>query len=457
MNMDFNLNLTQEQKLIMTQQMQLSIKLLQMSSYELAEHIEREVQENPVLEMDYSGANNIESTDGKADYKEIIKYLDTDAYSHRTYEKSDDEEISPLNFVSEKKSLKDYLKDQLIDISEKDYKKSLCYYIIENLDERGYLDCSIDEISKEFNIDDSFVIEALEIVQSLEPDGIAARDLKECLKIQLRKKGYNIPVIYNMIDSFLEDLADNKYVNIAKALNIEPKEAQNYGDIIKSLEPKPSRGFYTGDEVRFISPDAYIKNINGEYLIIMNEGSLPKLNINSIYKEIIENENDKLAVDYVKEKINSAMFLIKSIEHRKSTLYKVLEKIIEFQKDYLDNGAKYLKPMTLKDISESINMHESTVSRAVKDKYIGTSRGIVRIKDLFTTGISSNGNLEDVSTKLIKEKIKELIDKEDKRKPLSDQNLCDMLNKDDMNISRRTVAKYREEMNIKSSSKRKRL
>lgn len=456
MNLDFSLNLTQEQKLVMTQQMQLSVKLLQMSSFELEQYIGKEIQENPVLDAKDAPSDGTSKED-EIDYKQLIKYLEFDNYAHHNnYVKDDQEEVSPFAFISEKKSLKEYLKEQIRDTSESDYIKSICFYIIENIDSRGYLDISDGEIMNEINISKELEAHAVKIVQSLEPYGVGARNLKECLKIQIQKKGIEDNNIYKIIDEYLELIAENKYSNIAKELNIDVKQAQKYGDIIKLLEPKPSRGFYTGEETKYIAPDAYIRKIDDRYYIIMNDDLLPKLSINTMYKDIINDEGDKDAVDYVKEKLNSAMFLIKSIQHRKSTIYRVLEKILELQRDYFDYGEQHLKPMTLKQIAESLNMHESTISRAIRDKYIYTNMGTIKIKDLFTTGISSSFNGEDVSVNLIKKAIKELVDNEDKKKPLSDQSICDILNQKNMNISRRTVAKYREELGIKSSKGRKR-
>lgn len=452
--MDFSLSLTQEQKLIMTQEMQLSVKLLQMSGFELQEYVEKELQENPVL--DSKAPSSAKEDKDKVDYKELVKYFEFDNYSHHSYEKSDEEEISPFNFISEKKSLKEYLREQVRDLNEKDYIKSICLYLVENIDEKGYLSIKENEISRELKIKEEIIKYCIRVIQSLEPDGIGAKDLRECLKIQIDKKGIKDENILKIIDEHLELLAENKYNSIAKSLGIDVKKAQEYGDIIKSLQPKPSRGFFTGEEVKYITPDAYIKKIDNEYYIIMNDDIIPKLTINEIYKEIITNENDKNAVDYVKEKLNSAIFLIKSIQHRKSTIYRVLEKILEKQRDYFDFGDEYLRPMTLKEIAEELEMHESTISRAIRDKYIYTHKGTIKIKDLFTTAISSNSTGEDVSVKIIKKTIKELVDKEDKEKPLSDQVICDLINKEGMNISRRTVAKYREEMGIKSSKGRKR-
>lgn len=455
--MSFSLNLNQEQRLIMTQEMQLSIKILQMSSTELLEHIENEALENPVLEIAYSEKNQADEERNRIDHKKLIEYLEFDNYSHSYSEKyNDEDEISPFNFISEKLTLREFLKGQIIDLGVKVYLKQICEYIIDNLDEKGYLDTDIGEISRQLNIEERVAAKALNIVQSLEPAGIGARNIKECLAIQLKRKKYEDRNLYIILKEHLEDLAENRYSSISKSLNITLKEVQKYADIIKSLNPKPSSGFYTGGEVGFIIPEAYVRKIGDEYHVILNDGALPKLNINEQYKEIVIKNGDTEAVDYVKEKINNALFLIKSIEHRRSTLYKVLCEIVKIQREYFEYGDKYLKPMTLKDISQKINMNESTVSRAVKDKYINTSRGTIKIKDLFTNKITLNNDDEGISANIIKREIKELIDNEDKSKPLSDQEICNRLIEKDMNISRRTVAKYREEMNIKSSSKRKR-
>ena len=281
--MNFNLNLTQEQKLIMTQEMQLSVKLLQMSSFELQEYVEKEVQENPVLDAKVSSETNEENN--KVDYKELVKYFEFDNYSHHNYEKRDDEEVSPFNFISEKKSLKEYLKEQIRELGEKDFIKTICIYIIENIDERGYLEISDEEIIEDLKISKDLVEYCVKLIQSLEPSGIGARNLKECLKIQINKKGIKDENIFEIIDNYLELLAENKYNTIAKVLNIDVKKAQEYGDIIKSLHPKPSRGFFTGEEVKYIIPDAYIKKIDDEYFIIMNDGMLPKLTINKCIKK----------------------------------------------------------------------------------------------------------------------------------------------------------------------------
>lgn len=459
MDLGFNLSMSQEQKLIMTQQMQLSIKILQLSSYELTKLVDKQLQENPLLEINYEEIkkeeNSQENLDEILKYKSIIKNFEGNNYNYVNNYDSE-EKASPFNFIASKKSLKEYLLEQIMYLDEKDYIKCICNYIIESIDERGYLPQDIENILKKLKVPIKYINKALNIVQSLEPDGIGARSLRECLNIQCRKQEIKDEKIYIIIDNHLEDIAENKYSNIGNKLNITPKKAQMYGDFIKSLQPKPSSGFYTGEEVRFIAPDAYIKKIGQEYFILMNEFITPKLTINNLYKNIINNSKDEKEVEYVKEKLNNATYLIKSIEQRKSTIYRVLEKLVEIQREYFDKGKEYLKPMVLREIAEELGVHESTVSRAIRGKYIYTDKGIKKIKDLFTTAIESKDNGDSISNVMIKNMIEKLIGEEDKKKPLSDQDITYKLQAEGVNISRRTVAKYREEMGIKSSTGRRR-
>ncbi len=454
MQMDLKLNIAQKQKLILTQIMQQSINVLQMSAYDLREYIEKEFEENPILEADF---NLIESKDN-IDNTQLSKYLNDRYDENYNYQHNNEDEASVFNFISDKKSLKDYLYEQLGEIKSDIKIKKVVSYMIESLDSRGYLENTLEEICSDLGIDKEKVQNALEILQSLEPCGIGARDLKECLLIQLKNKGILDEIIKEIVLKYLECIADCKYNYIAKELKITAKEVQAYGDIIKSLEPKPSRGYYTGEEVKFIIPDAYIVKIGDKYNVIMNKDIIPNITINNLYKQEILNGKNKKEVEYVKEKVNDAIGLINDIEQRNNTILKLLECIVKKQKAYFENGQEYLKPMTLRDLADEMDLHESTVSRAIKDKYILTSRGTVKIKDLFCNGIVSSGiNGEGVSTNTIKNKIKQLIQLENKNKPLSDQAICDLLKKEHIDISRRTVAKYREELGIKSSSKRKRV
>lgn len=463
MKLDYSMKMTQEQRLILTQNMQQSIKLLQMSLHDLREYIDNEYSENPVLEIneeivsysDDAPINEKMSTEDRFDHKKIIEELYSENYKDKSEINYSSEDVSPLNFIEKKISLKEYLQEQLVEVDVDQYTLSICKYIVESLDYRGYLEIPVKELAVELNTPEELVEKALNIVQSLEPYGIGARNIKECLIIQSLRLNILDNIIEKMILNHLENIAENKYELVGRDLNISPREAQRYGDMIKKLEPKPSRGFYTGEEVNYIIPDAEIKNVDGEFFIIMNENVLPRLMINKTYKDVIQNNKNSEINAYVKDKINQAIFLIKSIEQRKSTLYKVLECLVDKQKEFFKFGRQYIKPLNLKEVAEEIKLHDSTVSRAIKDKYILTSYGTIKIKDLFAAGLSLNN--DDMATIKIKNEIKKIIDEENKNKPLSDQIISSMLCDKSIKISRRTVAKYREELGIKSSSMRKRL
>lgn len=459
MNLDYSMKMTQQQKMIMTQNMQQSIKLLQMSLHDLREYIDNEYSENPILEIsDHSSLNDdVHSSDlEKYNAEKIAEEMDYDSYKDKPERSYSNEDVSPLNFIEEKKSLKEYLHEQLLEANEDAYTIMIAKYIVESLDGRGYLEIPIEELAAELRISSEDVEKGLKLVQSLEPYGIGARNIKECLIIQSINLNILDDKIEKIIQYHLEDVASNRYEAIGKALKISPREAQRYGDLIKKLEPKPSRGFYTGEEVSYIIPDAEIKNIDGEFYIIMNEGVLPKLMINKTYRDVLKSGKDNEINSYVKEKVNKAMFLIKAIEDRKNTLYRVLECLIDKQKEFFEKGYSYIKPLTLKEVSSKLQVHDSTISRTIKDKYILTSYGTIKIKDLFANGLTNN-SCEDLSTIKIKDEIKKIVQEENKAKPLSDQIISTMLEEKNIKISRRTVAKYREELGIKSSSMRKRL
>ena len=451
MNLGFELKLSQEQKLVMTMQMQQSIKILQMSSYELNEYIEKELEENIVLDKDDSFDRDI------IKYKEIIKNLGENNYSDNYFPSNEKDEVSPFNLISEKKTLKDYLKEQVTYSSINKNDQLICKYIIDNLDGRGYLEENIiEELIMDLQIDREKAESCLKFVQSLEPIGIGCRTLSECLNIQLSKKGYNDTILKELIDKYLIELSQGKYRLLSEKLKISIKQVQEYEDLIKTLEPKPSRGYFTGEAIGYIFPDVYIKKIDEDFVVITNENLFPNLKVNGIYKDVINQSHDKEAIKYVKEKIESALYLVKSIESRKNTICRVVEEIIKYQKEYFEGKEKNLKPMTIKNIANSLEMHESTISRAVKDKYVVMHTGeIKKIKDFFANYVNVSNN--EISAEYVKTIIKDIIDKENKLKPLSDEKICNILSEKGIEISRRTIAKYRDEMNIKSSAQRKRV
>ena len=412
--MDFSLNIKQELKLILTQEMKLSLNILEMSSMDLEKFIEKEFSKNPLLEIDFSSKNYNSKGDGS-------------------------EESSPFDFISEEKNLIDFLEEQLGFLKISKEMRFLCTFIVNNLDKRGFLTITREELKSGCGFPLKDIDKAVEIVKSLEPVGIGAKNLEECLIIQLHKKNIIDQKLEYIITHFMQELASSKYDIICSKLNITEEYVVEYLKIIRSLNPLPSRGFYMGDTIRYIEPDAEIKNINGKYIVVMSEKSIPKLKLKSL-------ENAQEISGEMKNYFNSANNIIRCIEKRQLTLKNILDIILEKQYGYFSNPQGKLNSLTLKDVSSILKIHNSTVSRAIKNKYILTERGIKRVKDMF---IIDNKKI------LVKEKIEELILSEDRYTPLHDNEIVLLLEKENMKIARRTVVKYREELGIKPAHKRK--
>ena len=412
--MDFSLNIKQELKLILTQEMKLSLNILEMSSMNLEKFIEKEFSKNPLLEIDFSSKN----------------------YSSKG---DDSEESSPFDFISEEKNLIDFLEEQLGFLKISKEMRFLCTFIVNNLDKRGFLTITREELKSGCGFPLKDIDKAVEIVKSLEPVGIGAKNLEECLIIQLHKKNIIDQKLEYIITHFMQELASSKYDIICSKLNITEEYVVEYLKIIRSLNPLPSRGFYMGDTIRYIEPDAEIKNIDGKYIVVMSEKNIPKLKLKSI-------ENAQEISGEMKNYFNSANNIIRCIEKRQLTLKNILDVILEKQYGYFSNPQGKLNSLTLKDVSSILKIHNSTVSRAIKNKYILTERGMKRVKDMF---IIDNKKI------FIKEKIEELILNEDRYTPLHDNEIVLLLEKENMKIARRTVVKYREELGIKPAHKRK--
>lgn len=453
MRMEFDLKLQQTQKLIMTPELKQAIEILQLNSLELSTLIEQELETNPLLEKEETDEDE---SAYEYDLYELSKYI-RETEERMYYDDSDDEEIEEVNyenFVSTKPSLTDHLLFQLHITPVSPKIQKICEYIIFSLSPSGYLREDIKDIAEILECTEEEVLEGLSIVQSFDPPGIAARNLQECLKLQLLAQDSYKGIIKKLVDYHLEEIAEGKYSYLAKLYNISLKEVQQAVDFIKKLNPKPGSSFSSIADVRYIVPDVEVIKRDGEYFVIVNDSVTPKLKINNYYHSIL-NSHDEEAKKYINSKLQSAMWLIKSLESRKETLYKVVKAIVELQRDFLDKGINYLKPMTQKQIADIVGIHESTVSRAINGKYVATPRGLFEIKFFFQSGISNrNGN--QFSAETIKNLIKKLIEEEDSANPLSDQKIADILKEKNINISRRTVAKYREECNIPSTIKRRR-
>jgi len=462
---DLKLNLKLNQQLIMTPQLQQAIKLLLMSRQELKEAINLELNENPILEEEYDNKELIlKSTKiEKTDIFEWQKYADSfNSNSSTPYKanKIEDHFLNIENMAYEKDNLIEYLFWQLrmTGVSEKE--EAFGEYLIENINEDGYLISDLKDLIKQFKLFNISFEEAEEVllkIQEFDPIGVAARDLKECLLLQVRQLELKDTNIITIIKEYLSDLEKKNYPALAKKLNIDVDKAVELSKIILSLEPKPGR-LFSSSSIQYIVPDVYVLKIGEEYLVVLNEEGLPKLKISNYYKDMLNSEdltNNKEAKDYIQDKIKNAVALIKSVEHRQKTIYKVTETIVKKQKDFLDKGVSFLKPMILRDIAEDIQMHESTISRVTTNKFVHTPQGIFELKYFFNNPISSVGGGQDIASESVRERIKEIILKEDNKAPLSDQEIAEELKKFDIDIARRTVSKYREILGILSSNKRK--
>ena len=455
MKIGYELTIEQTQKLSMTPELIQAIQILQYNNQELNEYIDKELLENPILESEYHKESD---TDIDIDsLRDQLIQADENVEAYKQWEShSTSDEYSYENFVAFNYTLTEFLIEQLHFSSLKGQDAEIGRYIIENIDDNGYLSMSLEEICSVLDVDLDSCERVLDVIHTFEPSGVGARDLNECLIIQLASLGELTDEIEFIISNRLKDLADNKYALISKEVGISLTEVQEIADLIKTLEPKPGRGFDSDNSIKYILPDIYVEETNGEYIVSTNDGSTPSLHISSYYNSLAEEaKSDKELSNYLNNRFNSAMWLMKSIEQRKKTIYNVASAIVQFQNDFFAKGERFLKPLTLKQIAETVGVHESTVSRAINGKYMQCPRGVFELKYFFTGGIL-NEDGSGVSSNSIKSMIKEFVDAEDDKKPLSDSKISEMLHEKGIDISRRTVAKYRDDIGILPSSKRRR-
>lgn len=461
MELSFGLNLAQTQKLVMTPELRQAIKILQLSTVELEKYIQKELLENPVLDL------NEDNTKTEHDEKENDS-IETDTIDWEEYfQDSSDadfmrfpterkEQTQFENFISSAPSLQEHLLMQLHLSSIPKTSFKIGEFLIGNIDKRGYLAISTQEAAELLKVSPKEVEDVVKLIQTFEPAGLGARDLVECLLIQVEQNNINEPKIRDFIKYHLKDLAEARYNRIAESLGISLQQVQHLKDLVLTLDPKPGRNFSSPNDTQYITPDAVVEKVGGEYIIIMNDSVSPRLCINSYYRSLLMGGNkDSNISKFLSQRFDSAMWIIKSIEQRRITMYKVIKSIVDVQRDFLDYGLTRLKPLTLKEIADIIEMHESTVSRTVNGKYIQTPRGVFELKFFFQTGLE-NTNGTSTSSGSIKKMIEEIIESEDPYNPLSDQKISDNLKNRGIIISRRTVAKYRDELAIPSSTKRKR-
>lgn len=473
MNLKQQLNMKLSQNLVMTQSLQQAIKLLQLSKLELETLINQELEENPVLE-ETSTETSLSPEETKDRLKEsktdeigpdsaAMEEVDVDyffedyiEYQNRRTVSEERELPSFENTLSQPTSLLNHLTWQL-DLTALDEKsREVAETIIGNLDNDGYLKATSEEISEVTGVDINRVEEIRNLIQEFDPIGTASFDLQECLMVQLEMMpDIDIRLAHKMVADYLGHLVKHTYNELAQELGVSLREVQEALDLIKSLDPKPGSKFTDLGSV-YVEPDVFIVKEGEEYAIILNEENLPKLRINQSYQSMLSKNSDQKegTKNYIREKMNGAKWLLKSFVQRQRTIYKVVESIVDRQKEFFENGVKFLKPMVLSDVAFDINMHESTVSRVVTNKYVHTPRGVFELKYFFSSGIKSSSG-EDVSSLAVKRRIKQIVESEDPKKPLSDSKIMALLNKEGLKIARRTVAKYREELNIPPSKLRK--
>lgn len=440
--MELGLYQTQSLKLVMTNELRQAITILQYPTLELSQFLRQQAIENPIIELVEKNTHT-ENVEQRNDF-------DGDSWFY------EDDEVHPIYYVkSEDPSLQEHLVSQLtwLKISEED--KVIAEYMIYCLDENGYLDCSLDCLQTELDVPIETLEKALHTIQQLEPIGVGARTLSECLLLQYVALPTEIPVVRDIIENHLQELADKKYIQLSKKLNVSMKELQKADETIRSLNPRPCSGF-SKQRSEWVQPEFYIENDPiGGFKIRMNEELVPDLSLNERYFRILQRHSD--AKSYLEKQLQKYEWLKRSLEQRRQTLQHLADYLVERQCAFFERGYEALKPMTLKEVAQAIDVHESTISRAVKNKTIQTPKGTITLKSLFTSKLDKGNQIEETSSAQVKIKIQQLIEKEKKQKPLSDQKIADTLKNEGVDISRRTVAKYREELRIPSSSKRKTL
>jgi RNA polymerase sigma-54 factor len=486
MALDLKQTVKLSQQLVMTPQLQQAIKLLQLSRLELINQVQQELQENPVLEesLDEEAPGELESADApagdaaaepvaepapasdetavdsaEATAEQMISDVDWENYIESAPQTSlsrPDDDRPPLDAnLTPPTSLSDHLHWQLgfADFSEKEVQVALL--IIGNLNDDGYLEHDLVALAAELGVEPAFAESVLRRVQLFDPVGVASRDLSECLLVQMRVARVDNPLALRIAERYLDLLQRKDYRGIARAEETTIEEVAVAARLIGSFEPRPGRA-YSGDEPVYITPDIFVHKLGSEYHVVLNEDGMPRLRVSPTYRGVLGDKNgaSKETRDYVREKLRSAVWLIKSIHQRQRTIVRVMESILRFQRGFFDRGSEALRPLNLRDVADDIGMHESTVSRVTTNKYVQTPHGVFELKFFFNSSIRT-GDGDSIASESVKEKIAKLIRSEDARKPWSDQKLVELLRAENIDIARRTVTKYREALGILSSTRRR--
>jgi len=465
-----------------------AMDLLYMPLLDLQQHLKQELLNNPFLEMvepeeeeEEEGAEAAEETqtpeeektpNDEIDWEGIL--LDGFDAGGRREEHEEKEYYEPVTVDT--RDLSDHLRDQIALLDLDPRQMLLAEEFIGNINEDGYLACPVDDIRQSINdvvlkaaesaerdldevpvYTEDEVTRMLETVQALDPAGVGARDLRECLMLQLKDAGLEQSVPYRLVRDCFDELINHRWSEISKRFGISPSDVQKAADEIAKLDPKPGL-VYSDASDNYIIPDLVVEKIDGKYHVFLNDANLPRLKLSRAYQEIardkkkFEGENK----EFISNKLNSANWMIQAIEQRRQTMLKVMNYIVERQRDFFEKGVQYLKPLTLREVAEVISMHESTVSRVTNEKFVQTPRGVLPLKFFFSSGLSTTGG-EDVSARGIKDQIQKLVENEDPKHPLTDQAIVNILKESGVQIARRTVAKYRDQLGVLSARMRKRV
>ncbi len=465
------------QQLIMTPQLQMAIKLLQLSRLELMDAIRQEMEDNPTLEESHETSSKerldeepqaqtqtVEKTKEVTIDEKLTGDIDWSNYIDEynspgriRFETEDREAPQYEAFISHKESLTDHLLWQLLMASPTPEEKRIGSLIIGNLNKDGYVQTSRENLAQQAGVTEEDIEEVLFLLQSFDPIGVCAFDLKECLMLQAHSLGLKGTLVEHIISGHINHLENKNYKAICRALKVSMEDVIAAVNVITSLEPKPGR-LFSDEEPQYITPDIYVYKTEDDFAVVVNDDGLPKLKVNAFYKQAITKNSDVggSAKDYIQDKLRSAAWLIRSIHQRQKTIYKVMKSILKFQRDFFDKGIAHLKPMVLRDVAEDIGMHESTISRVTTNKYAYTPQGIFELKYFFNSSIKRVHG-DAIASASVQAKIKRLIESENPKKPHSDSKMAELLKAQNIDIARRTVAKYREIMGVLPSNKRKRI
>jgi len=472
MKMETSLQIRPELRMRLAPQIIQSIEILQLPMLELQQRIKQELIENPVLEMEEPSLDQSPSEEGEPmddrsnpeeDYDKLDSYeeawgeFDSHAPIRTSSSGERDKKLEALqNTAARPLSLQDYLSSQLALIDASDDLRRAAQNIIYNIDENGYLRFDLEAVRNSMDppqVPRETLEEALKLVQRLDPPGVGARELKECLLLQLRDEKDEHSLERELIEHHLSDLSMNRYPKIAKKIGRSIEDVRRARDFISKLNPKPG-AIFSGEMPQYITPDVIVEYVDGRYEVRLEDSFIPKLYVSQAYRRILREAKESQAKDYIRKKINSARWLIDAVAQRRSTLNKIACEIVDLQREFLDKGISALKPLKMQTVADRTGVHVSTVSRAIADKYMQTPRGIFDMKFFFTGGTAtSEGTF--TSRKSVRQRVLDAIASEDKRNPLSDGEIADKLQASGLDIQRRTVTKYRKAMSIASSRQRR--